>query len=209
MIATAAMAGEIGMAKRSGRKRKIGDREPNGRAQRSYGPDRGTGEREAQAVRLLGEARPGVDLDDALAVLAHLGHITNEQAAAGTDWGRAHHALYGEPWVNCGEKPPGRSLSLDDRSRLEAKVARAQSVVSAVGGNAVTICRSVCIASILPIWAIERPVVTINKQGVKFARDRDRQQMRAMKRDLPALKRGLDELIRARFGGALAMERAA
>lgn len=190
-----------------GRKRKDGPREPNGRIQR--GPDRGPEEREQHAVRLLGEARPGVDLDDALAVLAHLGHITNEQAAAGTDYGRSHHALYGRPWIDCEERARGRSLNPDDRSKLEAKVKRAQDALSLAGGNAVTICRKVCIASILPEWAIERPVVTITKQGVKLARDRDRHQLRAMKRELPALKQGLDNLVRKRFGGARAMERAA
>lgn len=205
----AATAGEYEMAKRAGRKRKIVERERNGRAQRISGPDRGPEERDAHAVRLLGETKPGVDLDDALAVLAFLGHITAEQAAAGTDYGRAHHALYGSPWTNCGEKMPGRSLNASTGAALEAKVSRGMTAISKAGGNAVSICRSVCVAAIVPRWAVERPVVTVTKQGVKFARDRDRQQMRAMKRDLPALKKGLDQLIRARFGSQKALEMAA
>lgn len=195
------------MAKR-GRPRKNGDREPNGRLSRTA-PDRGPEERQAHAARLVGETRPGVDLDDALAVLAYLGHITNEQAAAGTDYGRAHRAFYGKHWIDCGERVAGRSLNADDGSRLEAKVKRGDAAISTAGGNAVGICRRTCLAQLLPAWAVERPVLTVTKQGVKLARDRDRQQLRAMKRELPALKKGLDALIAARFGGARAMEMAA
>lgn len=197
------------MAKRSrGRPRKFGDREANGRLVRSNAPDRGTDERGQQAARLLGETRPGVDLDDALAVLAHLGHITQEQAAAGTDYAQAHRALYGEPWVGGSDKPRGRSLSANDGARLEAKVARGMKAIGTAGGNAVTICRSVCIARLLPGWAEFGPVITLRKIQGKIswvgAADRDRQKLRAMRRELPALKRGLDALVRARFGARMA-----
>jgi len=94
-------------------------------------------------------------------------------------------------------------------AELEAKVKRGQDALSLAGGNAVTICRKVCIASILPDWAVERPVLTITKRGVKLARERDRQQWRAMATELPALKKGLDCLVRRRFGSSRTMERAA
>ena len=216
---TTAISEVYSMSKR-GRPRKSGEREPNGRLSRSA-PDRGPEERQAHAARLVGESRPGVDLDDALAVLAYLGHITNEQAAAGTDYGRAHHALYGKPWIDCGEKSPGRSLSANSGAELEAKVKRGDAAISTAGGNAVTICRSVCIARLLPGWAQFGPVITLKKAKVKTdsgaairvalvgATERDRQKLRAMKRELPALKKGLDQLIKSRFGGNRAMEMAA
>jgi len=208
------------MAKR-GRPRLSGEREKNGRLSRTA-PDRGPEERQLHAARLVGETKPGVDLDDALAVLAFLGHITNEQAAAGTDYGRAHRAFYGEPWVQCGEKPQGRSLSANDGTKLEAKVKRGEAAISKAGGNAVTICRKVCVARLLPGWAEFGPVITFKNVTVDLpdggkrvraalvgAADRDRQKLRAMKAELPALKKGLDQLIRARFGSNRAMEMAA
>lgn len=193
------------MARRSGRNRKLGNREPNGRIQRvETGPDRGPLERQAQMLRMIDDVGQ-VDLDDALSVLASLGHITNEQAAAGTDYGQAHRALYGQPWAKTGERVQGRSLDGNDGSALEKKVARGLSAISTQGGNAFTICRTVCIARIVPGWVIERPVVTPiwheGKWKIRGARDRDRQKLRAMKRELPALKKGLDALVRAHFGG--------
>lgn len=200
------------MAKR-GRPRHKGEREENGRLSRAA-IDRGTDERALQSARLVGDIRPGVDLDDALAVLAYLGHITNEQAAAGTDYGRAHRAMYGKPWVQCGEKVQGRSLNEGNPEKLEAKVKRGEAAISKAGGNAVGICRSVCVARILPGWAQFGPVITVrsDKAGKwkwAAAGDRDRQKMRALKKELPALRKGLDQLIQSRFGKNRAMEMAA
>lgn len=194
------------MARRGGRKRKIGEREPNGRLQRhDAGPDRGTIEGQMQTARILGEARQGIEKDDALALLASLGHLTNEQAAAGTDYGNAHRALYGQPWPKAGESIRGRSLAEGDRSGLERKVERGINAISTAGGNAVTIARLVCIARHLPSWAQFGPVITVKKingkVGFAGAADRDRQKLRAMRKELPALKKALDALVKAHFGG--------
>lgn len=189
------------MARRPGRNRKLGNREPNGRIQREdTGPDRGPLERQAQMLRMTDDIGQ-CDFDDALSVLASLGHITDEQAAAGSDYGQAHRALYGTPWAKTGERVTGRSLNGNDGAGLEAKIKRGQEAISTAGDNAVTACRAVCIGRLVPIWARERPVVTITKRGLVLARPRDREAMRAMRRDLPALKNGLDALVRAHFGG--------
>ncbi len=92
---------------------KTPDREPNGRAQRQWQPDRGTEELQARRSSVMGDHRQPVDLHDPIDRLhrGQIKHLTDEQALAAYIWRQRKREVLG------GEGP--RLAVLSDQVRRE------------------------------------------------------------------------------------------
>lgn len=122
------------LSRRRGRNRANVEREPNGRAKRTYGRDDGTPETKAKRMGLA-ERYDGRHGDPAktttpLDALETNGTITADQHKAGEAFGRMYRAVFGRA---DGSKPFGDHPSNDTMAKVEARLRRRMAAI--LGGG--------------------------------------------------------------------------